>query len=197
MFSGSRPYLREEENGKGRTIEGYAVVFGQESKVIQDWDIYREVIDPGAVTQEELDSWDVKMTLWHNREKLLARRNKGAGTLSLTVDGKGIKYAFEAPNTPDGDTAVELVKRGDIAGASFTFWADRKAVTEVPGDDDIPTRHVMKILQISECTLASDPAYPQTTAEAREREVQRRINQIRENEAEIRDLRQAAKESIL
>lgn len=69
---------------------------------------------------------DIKMTLWHNREKLLARSNRGEGTLALTVDEIGVKYSFEAPNTPDGNTALELVRRGDLSGSSFTYWSDEK-----------------------------------------------------------------------
>lgn len=198
IFANHRPMLREEEGGTGRAIEGYAVVFGQESHVLWDHDIFREVIDAGAVTQADLDLWDIKMTMWHNRERLLARRNKGEGTLTLTVDDTGVKYSFIAPATPDGDTAVELVKRGDIAGASFTFWADRTAIVEeAEGEDGVPVRHIRKIAEISECTLASDPAYPQTSAEARERREHDAAKQKRDNEAVIRELRGKAGEAIL
>ena len=75
-----QPHLREvsEEGGSGRTIEGYAIVFGVESRMLVDyWDDYREIIEPGAITEEELAQMDIKMTMWHNREKLLARSNKG------------------------------------------------------------------------------------------------------------------------
>lgn len=175
-----RPNVREAAEGEApsRRIEGYAIVFGEESVLIVDWwDAYREVIEPGAVTTEDLKEWDIKMTLWHNRERLLARRRYDEGTLTLDVDEKGLKYSFEAPNTPDGDTALELVRRGDISGASFTFYLDERNARYEDREDGTIIRYVEKISRITECTLASDPAYLQTTATA-EREAPEAVRQL-------------------
>lgn len=170
-----QPRLREAVEGEsGRTIEGYAVVFGVESRLICDyWENYREVIEKGAITEEELAEMDIKMTLWHNRERLLARSNKGVGTLKLSIDDVGVKYTFEAPDTADGNTALELVKRGDLSGSSFTYWTDEAHnvnYTKSKEDDgsEVIVRHVNKISMIAEMTIASDPAYTQTSVSARE-----------------------------
>lgn len=167
-----QPHLREvaEGEGSGRTIEGYAIVFGVESRLIVDyWDDYREIIEPGAITEEELAQMDIKMTMWHNREKLLARSNKGVGTLRLSVDDIGVKFEFDSPNTSDGNNALELVKRGDMGGSSFTYWSDESsAVSYSKNEDDILIRHVKKINMVYEMTIASDPAYTQTSVTARE-----------------------------
>lgn len=171
-FGGAgQPRLREAGGGaKSRTIEGYAIVFGVESRLIVDWcDAYREVIEPGAVTADDLALWDIKMTMWHNRERLLARSDRGQGTLRLTVDGTGVKYSFEAPRTPDGDTALELVRRGDLSGSSFTYWSDEHTgVSYEKKDDGTLLRRVRHIGYVSEMTIASDPAYAQTSVGARE-----------------------------
>lgn len=167
----ARPHLREAaDGGESRTIEGYAIVFGVESRMIVDWcDAYREIIEPGAVTAEDLAKWDIKMTLWHNRERLLARSNKGEGTLRLEVDQTGVKYAFEAPRTVDGETALELVRRGDLSGSSFTYWSDESTdVSYEKADDGAILRHVRRLGYVSEMTIASDPAYTQTSVTARE-----------------------------
>lgn len=166
-----QPRLRENADGSAsRTIEGYAIVFGVESVLLQDWyDTYREIIEPGAITEAELATMDIKMTMYHNREKLLARSNKGVGSLRLSVDEVGVKYEFEAPNSPDGDTALELVRRGDLAGSSFTFWSDEtSSVRYEMMDDKTLLRHVNHIDRIYEMTIASDPAYQQTSVTARE-----------------------------
>ena len=171
IFIEHKPQIRESEDNAqpSRVIEGYAIVFGVESRILVDWyDAYREIISKDAITAEDLAKFDIKMTLWHNREKLLARANKGEGTLHLSVDERGVKYSFEAPDTPDGQTAIELVKRGDIAGASFTFWTDESNCSYAEADDGAIIRTVNKLDMVYEMTLASDPAYPQTTAEARE-----------------------------
>lgn len=168
-----QPKLREAPEGKeSRTIEGYAIVFGVESVLMADyWDPYREVIEKGAVTAEDLKKWDIKMTIWHNRERLLARSNKGKGTLTLTVDDKGVKYEFDAPHTPDGDTALENVKLGNLSGSSFTYWTDEaNNVSYEKNEEGVIIRHVNKISEVMEMTIASDPAFSQTTVSARELE---------------------------
>lgn len=166
-----KPVLREatEGGGESRTIEGYAIVFGVESRILSDyWDNYREIIEPDAITEERLKEMDIKMTMYHNREKILARSTNGEGTLKLTVDDVGVKYSFDAPNTVDGDTALELVKRGDLSGSSFMFWTDERNVSYERRSDDIMLRRVKTIGMIYDMTIAADPAYEQTTVAARE-----------------------------
>lgn len=176
-----KPVLREAAEGssESRTIEGYAIVFGVESRILSDyWDNYREIIEPGAITEERLKEMDIKMTMYHNREKILARSTNGEGTLKLTVDDVGVKYSFEAPNTVDGDTALELVKRGDLSGSSFMFWTDERNVSYERRSDDIMLRRVKTIGMIYDMTIAADPAYEQTTVAARE--AYSRLNKLEE-----------------
>ena len=167
-----QPILREavEEGKESRTISGYAIVFGVESRILADyWDNYREIIEPGAITEERLKDMDIKMTMYHNREKILARSNKGEGTLKISVDEVGVHYEFDAPNTVDGDTALELVKRGDLSGSSFMFWTDEKSgVSYEKRSDGIMLRRVKTIGMIYDMTIAADPAYEQTSVKARE-----------------------------
>lgn len=167
-----QPMLREAKTGEkeSRTIEGYAIVFGVESRILADyWDNYREIIEPGAITEERLKEMDIKMTMYHNREKILARSVNGEGTLKLSVDEVGVHYEFEAPNTVDGDTALELVKRGDLSGSSFMFWTDEKSgVSYEKRSDGIMLRRVKTIGMIYDMTIAADPAYEETTVAARE-----------------------------
>lgn len=168
---GEMPRLREAgEGGESRVIEGYAIVFGVESVLLVDWyDRYREIIEPGAIDEAALRTMDITMTMWHNRERLLARWNKGEGSLKLSVDERGVKYEFEAPRTADGENALELVKRGDISGASFTFWSDEtSSVRYTKSDDGVLLRHVQRIDAVYEMTIASNPAYTETSVTARE-----------------------------
>ena len=167
-----QPVLREATEGEkeSRTVEGYAIVFGVESRILADyWDNYREIIEPGAITEDRLKEMDIKMTMYHNREKILARSVNGEGTLKLSVDEVGVHYEFEAPNTVDGDTALELVKRGDLSGSSFMFWTDEKSgVSYEKRSDGIMLRRVKTIGMIYDMTIAADPAYEETTVAARE-----------------------------
>lgn len=184
-----QPKIREAQEGKAqsRTIEGYAIVFGQESRLLVDyWDAYREIIEPGAVTADDLKGFDIKMTMYHNREKILARSNKGEGTLNLSVDEVGVKYSFEAPNTPDGDTALELVKRGDLSGSSFMYWTDESQnVSYEKTAEGVLLRHVKKISEIYDMTIAADPAYTQTNVTAREVEASGVLLKEKKDEAPL------------
>lgn len=150
--------------GEGRIIEGYAVVFGQESRVMYDEEKQRafvEIIEKRAITEELLRSCDVKALIEHNKQRLLARSNHGGGTLMLELDDYGLKYRFNAPNTPDGDYAVEMIKRGDIFGSSFAYFANDKDKSKVSYSmkDGLLTRTVHRIDRITDISPVSDPAF--------------------------------------
>ena len=161
----------EEES---RTITGYAILFDTPSAQMYSWrddeEVY-EVISRDAVTEELLAASDIKMTMFHDRQLILARSNMGKGTLKYFIDEKGVGFEFDAPHTADGDKALELVKRGDICGCSFAFtthYYDENFVKpEVHKVDDKTqiTYHVNCITGIYDFTLAADPAYPDTVCE--------------------------------
>lgn len=168
-------HLREGSES-GRTIEGYAILFDSLSEVMWGEDDYevREVIDPSAITRELLDQSNIAFTLFHDDRLLLARSNKGEGTLSYDIDERGVRFSFEAPRTVDGDKALELVRRGDAAGCSFAFtthyWdTDFVARERTVKDGRTTIVYRVKIITgIYDMTLTGRPAYPETSAEARE-----------------------------
>lgn len=173
--------VREAKEGEteSRTITGYAILFNTPSAPLYDYDDEeaREIIAPGAVTKELLDGCDIKFTMFHDRQLILARSKNGAGTLTYTVDDKGVAFEFDAPNTADGDKALELVRRGDISGCSFMFSTHyydsayvARDVKRVDGKTII-TYTVNVITGVYDFTLAADPAYPDTTCEAEAREL--------------------------
>ena len=80
-----------------------------------------EVIEPRAL-EGVLEASDILCLLNHNEDKgVLARSNKGVGSLDLSIDEKGLKYSFDAPKTNLGDELLEGLKRGDITNSSFAF----------------------------------------------------------------------------
>ena len=183
--------IREKREGEkeSRTITGYAILFDTPSAQMYSWrddeEVY-EVISRDAVTQELLDNSDIKMTMFHDRQLILARSNKGKGTLKYFIDEKGVGFEFDAPHTADGDKAIELVQRGDICGCSFAFsthYYDENFVKpEVHKVDDKTqiTYHVNSITNIYDFTLAADPAYPDTSCEV----MRERTEMLAEAEAE-------------
>lgn len=171
-------HVREAAEGEApsRTITGYAILFNTPSRPLwddEDEDA-REIIAPEAITREVLDACDIKFTMFHDRQLILARSQYGSGTLSYKVDEKGVSFEFEAPNTVDGDKALELVRRGDLAGCSFMFsthyWDEGFVSRTVEMDNGKAhiTYTVKAVTGIYDFTLAADPAYPDTSVEARE-----------------------------
>ena len=175
----------------GRTIEGYAVVFNERSEVMLDWSVehgvrrFVEVIEPTAIDEALLSRSDIKATAEHNRERLLARYNKGKGTLSLERDEHGLKYRFEAPNTNDGNFAVEMIQRGDISGSSFAFRV-KEADTSWAKEGDTWTRTIRKISGLYDVTITTDPAYSQTEVSVRSLEDMEKMDET-EDKPEVRN----------
>lgn len=164
--------LRASEDADSRRIEGYAIVFNTPSAQmgVESCKPVYEMIAPEAVTKEMLDGCDIRMNLYHDRHRLLARSKKGVGTLEYGVDEKGVHFGFEAPKTPDGDTALELVRSGALDGCSFAFYMDYCDDAAVSREDegDRVIYIIRKILDIDDFTLTDRPAYPDTECAARE-----------------------------
>lgn len=171
--------VRESEGGsESRTIEGYVLKFGVRSVLLHDWwNPYYEILEPGCVTREMLDKCNIPLTMFHDRELVIARSKNGKGTLSYTVDGLGTQFNADVARTADGDKALELVRRGDLDGCSIVYSTDEmdpEAVTyEASGEkdadgNDILLRHVWRIDNIKDFTLTGNAAYEQTECVARE-----------------------------
>ena len=181
--------IREAEEGQesqSRTITGTAIVFNAESEVLDDWgERFREVILPEAATMEFLNTQDVKMNLLHERELTIARCNKGKGSMRLWVDEQGVNFEFEAPNCDLGDRCLEMVKRGDYSGCSFEFYP--KDYDVIREGDDVKVIH-KSFEFISALTIGMDPAYKQTSVNARE------LGKAVESDEEIKAREEAEKE---
>lgn len=153
----------------GRTISGYAIVFNSQSQIMIDYKesrSFREVIKPDAINDATLMKSDIKMLLEHNREHLLARSKQGKGTLSYGINSKGVYYSFNAPNTNQGNTAVELLKRGDLSGSSISFNVSKDSWTK---QGNLWIRTILNIDRVSNFSLTADLEYSETTAEVRSR----------------------------
>jgi HK97 family phage prohead protease len=190
------------QEGESRTITGRAIVFNKESEVLDDWgERFREIILPEAVTAQWLGTQDVKMNMLHERELTIARCNKGKGSMRLAVDAEGVTFEFEAPNCDLGDRCLEMVRRGDYSGCSFEFMPMDYDVERKEGKDgktDVTIRH-KKFEFLSALTIGMDPAYKQTSVNAREVGVKQPTNddnkpgeEQQKREAEEKAMQEAA-----
>ena len=157
-----------------RIIEGYAVVFEKESRMMFDFwkgKKFVEAIKRGAVSDEDFKKWDIKALAEHDKSRLLARSFNGQGSLELSVDDYGVKYRFESPNTVEGDNALELIKRGDIFGSSFAFTtSEEDNVKYTKRADGSLLREVSKLDRMYDVSIVTDPAYFGTNVTVRDLE---------------------------
>ena len=150
----------------GRRISGYAVVFGVKSEIMYDGAtgrMFQEIIESAAITSELLNRSDVKAVLEHDVQRLLARSKNGSGTLTLKIDNRGLFYSFEAPNTTEGEFALQMIKRGDITGSSFKFSTNEADSTWTKDSTGLWLRKVKRIKGLYDVSIVSDPAYNQTS----------------------------------
>ena len=161
------PHLAEENS---RIVEGYAIVFNQQSRQLYDKaskKVFTEIIDPRAVTKTFLDDQDVKMLYNHSNDMLLARSTYGIGTLSYAIDEYGVKYRFEMPNTTVGNDVLELIRRGDVWGCSFAFSYAKDGVRDEKRNGQ-NFRTVIQMASIDDFSIVVDPAYLGTYVTTRE-----------------------------
>mgnify|MGYP005823982211 CR=1 FL=1 len=136
----------------GRKVSGVAVAFRSPSRPLyEQGKRFIEVILPEAITYELIQRCDIRALVDHDRARLLARSNKGKGTLKLTRTEFGLEYSFEAPHTADGDYVVEMVKRGDIEGSSFHFYEAMYLFAEkhLAKGWHLPVKTAVKLMQLT------------------------------------------------
>jgi HK97 family phage prohead protease len=176
--------VREAEGeGRSRTIEGHAVVFGVRSVNLVPRSSFREVyevMERGCISTDLLNRSDVVLTAFHDNTAILGRWRQGKGTLKLTLDVRGLKMECTLAETARADELLSAIERGDISGMSFAFTADEddsengvsyeKLAERSADGKDVWIRHVKRVSALYDVTIAGHPAYPQTDIAQREAE---------------------------
>ena len=178
----------ERSYDDSRHVEGYAVVFDSQSEDLG----FFETIEHGAITQELVNNSDVFALLNHDDDKVLARSNKGVGSLKLTVDDRGLKYEFDAAETQLGNDLLEYLKRREINTSSFAFaldYNDPEAETwERKNGANYRTIH--KISYLHDVSPVWNAAYSATSVSKRSlekcKELEEKEVEQRKQEQEIR-----------
>lgn len=137
---------------EGEKIVGHAVVYGSLSR---DLGGFRELVRPGAARSALQPDADVVGLYNHDMSLVLGRTPI---TLRLREDERGLAFELTPPNTAAGRDALELVKRGDVKGASFAFATRQDAWRQDAGH---VVRELLEI-DIKEISLTAFPAYTET-----------------------------------
>lgn len=163
--------IRAAGEGENKRLEGYFAVF---NSIYELWPGATESVDPHAFDGALED--DIRCLIDHDT-RLVLGRNK-AGTLRLWVDEHGLAFSVDI-NHEDSD-AMNLyarVQRGDVSGCSFGFDILEE---EHLRKDDGSTHWTIKKVKLYEGSICTFPAYQDTQAEARRKD----LKTIRRREVE-------------
>jgi HK97 family phage prohead protease len=171
--------LRKSQNGPG-TLEGYAAVFNRYS---QNLGGYVEQVDPAAFNKSLADKVSVVARYNHADNYLLGTTD--SGTLALSADGTGLRYAVDLPDTSVGRDVSVLAARGDLRHSSFAFMTmkDDWSVT----DQGFPLRTLQSVSLVDVAPVNS-PAYLDTTVALRSLAARLDVN--------VTDIRDASTDDI-
>lgn len=162
--------LREVGDEKEVHLQGYALTFDTISEDLG----FRETIRNGALNNCNMDN--VVLNFNHDMDKPLARNNKsiGKGSLTLTVDEKGLFFDAIPTNTSYARDLLENMKEGLIGKCSFAFsldYSDSEAQSW-DWDDGIrgyDFRTINKIERLYDVSIVTNPAYESTSCTSYQR----------------------------
>lgn len=150
----------EEAEGK-MTLEGYAIVFNQQTLIGDEEYGFVEEIDRNAL-QDSLMK-DVPMKYNHMDSFLIIARTKNK-SLSLSVDQIGLKVRAELLDTHSNQDIYKMVRSGLLDKMSFAFSVDEQIWNK---EGKIPKRTITKIGRLYDVSVVDTPAYDSTSIYAR------------------------------
>lgn len=159
--------MREAGADAVEAIEGVAIVCNKETVLYEgsDWREV-EVIDPSCIREDFIKNQDIKINALHERSLTFGRVGG-----NLTVEPREDGLAFRCTGTSEKFKETRaLINDGVYTGCSFEFWPKDYTVTEREGADG-KTEYVIRHTEfaaIDALTVAIQPAYQQTSVNARE-----------------------------
>lgn len=164
---------------EGRHISGKAISFDTQSNYIG----FIEILHKGCITQELIDNSDIVFLYNHDYNQVLARANKGKGTLNINLQDDGVYFDFDVPETTVGNDVLENIRLGNITQCSFRFrYAEEPGSYRDQKIGDTWYRNVYKVGELLDFSLVTDPAYDDTYVNVRMRERSKMEDKLKETE---------------
>ena len=156
---------KREDGSEDMILEGYACVFDERTLIGSlDWGFY-ETIDRNAFDGADLS--DVPLKYNHTDAVPILARTRN-GSLTLSVDDKGLKIRAKLLDTQDAKDMYKRVQEGLIDKMSFAF-----TTKEQEWDDGTEpyTRIIKRFERIWDVSVVDIPAYDGTSVYARSLEL--------------------------
>ena len=142
-------------------LEGYAIVFTQETLIGDAQRGFREMIMPSALKNTSMN--DVPLKYNHMDNFLVIARTKN-GSLKLEVDDVGLKIRAELLDTQTNKDIYKMVQNGLLDKMSFAFTVNAQ---EWDRSGEIPLRKITSIERLYDVSIVDLPAYEGTSIYSR------------------------------
>ena len=153
--------VRFEENEGKMILEGYAIVFEQETLIGDEERGFKEVISRTALTDTFMK--DVPLKYNHMDSFLILARTKNK-SLVLSVDNIGLKVHAELIDTHSNEDVYKMVRSGLLDKMSFAFTVKKQSWDR---SGKIPVRRIESIDRLYDVSVVDLPAYDGTSIYSR------------------------------
>ena len=153
--------VRFEENEGKMILEGYAIVFEQETLIGDEERGFKEVISRTALTDTFMK--DVPLKYNHMDSFLILARTKNK-SLVLSVDNIGLKVHAELIDTHSNEDVYKMVRSGLLDKMSFVFTVKKQSWDR---SGKIPVRRIESIDRLYDVSVVDLPAYEGTSIYSR------------------------------
>ncbi|ENB9402999.1 phage major capsid protein [Bacillus cereus] len=159
------------QSSDGFFVRGLVNPTGKDSHVLYDkhGNPFIECVEPGVFADALKRGNDVKLLLEHDKNMLLARTKDE--TLKLTETSRGLEMEATLVPSNQSEHIHALIKRGTLNKMSFGMVV---LDDEWKKENDVDKRFIKK-LALYECSIVSDPAYEDSTIEARSSDIRQNI----------------------
>ncbi len=141
-------------------IEGYAIVFNQETLIGDREHGFTEVIDKRSLDGADLE--DVPLKYNHTDNRLILARTRN-GSLSFQIDDHGLKIRAELIDTQSNRDVYKSIAAGLLDKMSFAFTVKSQSWDR---SGDVPKRTITQIDRLYDVSVVDLPAYEGTSIDA-------------------------------
>ncbi len=148
------------ESDNQMRISGVAVVF-ESPTVLYEYNgvKYKEIIDRKALNNADFSKCCLKYNHTDIVPVLARTRN---GSLKTSIKDHGLEFEAQLFNTTAGKDVYTLIKEGGLDKCSFAFTTKRSEY-----DVKTHTRKILEIDKVFDISIVDNPAYDDTSVEAR------------------------------
>jgi HK97 family phage prohead protease len=151
---------KSPDEAEKMVIEGYAIVFNQETLIGDREHGFTEGIDQRSL--EGADLQDVPLKYNHTDNRLILARTRN-GSLTFQIDDHGLKIRAELIDTQSNRDVYQSIVAGLLDKMSFAFTVKSQSWDR---SGEVPKRTITQIDRLYDVSVVDLPAYEGTSIDA-------------------------------